>query len=54
MARTMPRTELDTRFGAFHHQGVHAGHVALVYELRPAKALGFRRGDEYSQTRWQF
>jgi hypothetical protein len=61
MARTMPRAELDTRFssdgvrdGAFHHQGVHAGHVALVYELRPAKALGFRRGEEYSQTRWQF
>jgi nitroimidazol reductase NimA-like FMN-containing flavoprotein (pyridoxamine 5'-phosphate oxidase superfamily) len=42
------------RDGAFHHQGVHAGHVALVYELRPAKALGFRRGAEYSQTRWQF
>jgi nitroimidazol reductase NimA-like FMN-containing flavoprotein (pyridoxamine 5'-phosphate oxidase superfamily) len=42
------------RDGAFHHRGVHAGHVALVYELRPAKALGFRRGAEYSQTRWQF
>lgn len=49
----------DWRFtakdGSFHHQGVHEGAVALVYELSPTKALGFfRKGAEYSQTRWTF
>jgi Pyridoxamine 5'-phosphate oxidase len=49
----------DWRFtvkdGAFHHQGVHDGAVALVYEVTPRKALGFfRKGVEYSQTRWMF
>jgi general stress protein 26 len=37
------------RDGAFHHD---AGE-ALVYEVAPATAFGFRKG-EYSQTRWHF
>jgi nitroimidazol reductase NimA-like FMN-containing flavoprotein (pyridoxamine 5'-phosphate oxidase superfamily) len=28
--------------------------VALVYEVAPRKAFGFRKGDEFSQTRWRF
>lgn len=39
----------DVRDGAFHHE---AGH-ALVYEVMPSVAFGFRKG-EYSQTRWRF
>jgi hypothetical protein len=42
------------RDGTFHHTGARAGHVALVDELRPATVFGFRRGAEYSQTRWRF
>ncbi|MEV0619458.1 pyridoxamine 5'-phosphate oxidase family protein [Nonomuraea sp. NPDC050404] len=30
-----------------------AGGAALVFEVRPAKVLGFRKGD-YAQTRWRF
>ncbi|MGP4098938.1 pyridoxamine 5'-phosphate oxidase family protein [Nonomuraea sp. KM90] len=30
-----------------------AGGVALVFEVAPAKVLGFRKGD-YAQTRWRF
>jgi hypothetical protein len=26
----------------------------LLYRLRPVKAFGFRKGDEFSQTRWVF
>ena len=37
------------RDGAFHHEGGEA----LVYEVAPARAFGFRKG-EYSQTRWRF
>ncbi|MGP3999661.1 pyridoxamine 5'-phosphate oxidase family protein [Streptomyces sp. 8N706] len=39
----------DVRDGVFHHQ---AGE-ALVYEVAPSTAFGFRKGD-YSQTRWRF
>jgi pyridoxine/pyridoxamine 5'-phosphate oxidase len=35
--------------GAFHHEGGEA----LVFEVAPATAFGFRKG-EYSQTRWRF
>ena len=28
--------------------------VALVYEVVPRQAFGFRKGDEFSQTRWSF
>jgi hypothetical protein len=40
----------DVRDGAF----VHGAGVALVYRVAPAKAFGFRKGDEFSQTRWRF
>jgi hypothetical protein len=40
----------DVRNGAFHHP---EGGQALVYELAPSTAFGFRKG-EYSQTRWRF
>ena len=39
----------DVADGAFHHQD----HRALVFEVRPAQAFGFGKG-EYSQTRWRF
>jgi nitroimidazol reductase NimA-like FMN-containing flavoprotein (pyridoxamine 5'-phosphate oxidase superfamily) len=28
--------------------------VALVFEVAPKKGFGFRKGDEFSQTRWRF
>jgi nitroimidazol reductase NimA-like FMN-containing flavoprotein (pyridoxamine 5'-phosphate oxidase superfamily) len=40
----------DVRDGAFH-QGDDI--EALVFEVSPATAFGFRKG-EYSQTRWRF
>ena len=39
----------DVRDGAFRHE---AGD-ALVFEVAPSTAFGFRKGD-YSQTRWRF
>jgi len=27
---------------------------AIVFRLRPVRGLGFRKGDEFSQTTWQF
>jgi general stress protein 26 len=30
-----------------------AGHRAVVFEVAPVRAFGFRKGD-YSQTRWRF
>jgi hypothetical protein len=27
---------------------------AIVFRLRPARGLGFRKGDEFSQTTWRF
>jgi nitroimidazol reductase NimA-like FMN-containing flavoprotein (pyridoxamine 5'-phosphate oxidase superfamily) len=39
----------DVRDGAFHHEGGEA----LLFEIVPATAFGFRKG-EYSQTRWRF
>src|SRR4051794_14352211 len=48
----------DWRFGvsdgAFVHEGAHEGSVALVYEVAPAMAFGFGKGEEFSQTRWRF
>jgi nitroimidazol reductase NimA-like FMN-containing flavoprotein (pyridoxamine 5'-phosphate oxidase superfamily) len=40
----------DVRDGAFHGE---AGNEAIVFEIRPAKVLGFGKG-EYSQTSWRF
>ena len=39
----------DVRDGAFRHDASEA----LVFEVAPATAFGFRKG-EYSQTRWRF
>jgi hypothetical protein len=40
--------------GAFFHERDHEGSRAFVYEVAPMTAFGFRKGDEFSQTRWQF
>ncbi|KUJ64384.1 pyridoxamine 5'-phosphate oxidase [Streptomyces albus subsp. albus] len=39
----------DVHDGAFHHQGGRA----LVFQVSPATAFGFRKGT-YGQTRWRF
>ena len=49
----------DVRDGAFAHEGSRLHHedltgVAFVFEVAPAKAFAFARGDQYSQTRWRF
>jgi general stress protein 26 len=44
----------DWRFGVRDGVFVHNEGVALVYEVAPRKAFGFRKGDEFSQTRWRF
>jgi general stress protein 26 len=41
------------RHGGFVH-GPTEDSFALVFEVAPAKALGFRKGEEFSQTRWRF
>jgi general stress protein 26 len=50
----------EAKYGAEWHFEVgdgafvnSAGGEALVFEVAPAKVLGFRKGD-YSQTRWRF
>ena len=40
----------DVRDGAFYGD---AGR-ALVYEVKPAKVLGFGKGEPFSQTSWRF
>ena len=46
----------DWRFAveddAFRHE--HGDGSALVFEVAPAKVLGFGKGDTFSQTRWRF
>lgn len=43
------------RDGFFVHQGLHEGAgPVLVYEVAPTRAFGFRKGQEFSQTRWTF
>jgi hypothetical protein len=43
------------RNGHFVHGGeAHEGSVARVYEVAPRKLLAFRKGREFSQTRWRF
>jgi hypothetical protein len=42
----------DVRDGAFRHSG--GEQVALVFEVAPTQAFGFRKGNEFSQTRWSF
>jgi nitroimidazol reductase NimA-like FMN-containing flavoprotein (pyridoxamine 5'-phosphate oxidase superfamily) len=41
------------RDGAFVH-AAQPDSVVLVYEVAPGKALGFGKGEEFSQTRWSF
>jgi len=38
--------------GRFEAAGVSEGQ--LVFEIRPAKAFGFAKGDTFSQTRWRW
>jgi hypothetical protein len=45
---------VDVRDGAFVRVGEHEGSVAYVFEVAPRKAFGFRKGTEFSQTRWRF
>lgn len=40
----------EVRDSAFHHEGGEA----WVYEVSPHKVLGFEKGDQPGQTRWQF
>ncbi|MET9659730.1 pyridoxamine 5'-phosphate oxidase family protein [Streptomyces sp. NPDC006510] len=49
-AKYGPDWHFDVRDGSF----VHAGHVALVFQVRPRKAFGFGKGARFSQTRWRF
>lgn len=48
----------DWRFtvddSAFVHDAPNEGSVALVFEVFPKTAFGFRKGEEFSQTRWRF
>jgi hypothetical protein len=41
------------RDGVFVH-GADEASTAVVYEVAPRKAFGFRKGEEFSQTRWLF
>jgi general stress protein 26 len=42
----------DVSDGLFRHSSGEG--VALVFEVAPRKAFGFRKGGEFSQTRWRF
>jgi hypothetical protein len=43
----------SVRDGAFVH-GPDEGAIAVVFEVVPKTAFGFRKGEEFSQTRWRF
>jgi general stress protein 26 len=51
--------EFEDKYGSDWHFGVRAGVFvgdggeALVFEVRPRKVFGFRKGN-YAQTRWRF
>lgn len=40
------------RDGVFTHRGMDAR--VIVFRVRPARGLGFRKGDAFSQTTWRF
>jgi general stress protein 26 len=42
------------RDGAFHHREGGVDHRALVFEVVPATAFGFGKGEPFSQTRYRF
>jgi nitroimidazol reductase NimA-like FMN-containing flavoprotein (pyridoxamine 5'-phosphate oxidase superfamily) len=44
--------DYEVRDGAFVHRGMEG--AILVFRVRPARALGFRKGDAFSQTTWRF
>jgi general stress protein 26 len=44
----------DVQDRAFVHEDAGKQHVALVFQVTPAKVLGFRKGEPYGQTRWRF
>jgi nitroimidazol reductase NimA-like FMN-containing flavoprotein (pyridoxamine 5'-phosphate oxidase superfamily) len=44
----------QVRDGVFVHDAPHEDSVAAVYEVAPTTAFGFRKGAEFSQTRWRF
>jgi hypothetical protein len=50
-AKYDPPFHFTVRDGAFLNSG---GGQALVYEVTPAKAFGFGKGESFSQTRWRF
>ncbi|MEU2430036.1 pyridoxamine 5'-phosphate oxidase family protein [Streptomyces sp. NPDC007861] len=50
-AKYGPVWHFEVRDGAFHSPG---GGRALVFEVAPATAFGFAKGDVYGQTRWRF
>jgi hypothetical protein len=43
--------DFEARDGAFVDPG--SGGRAIVFRVRPARGLGFRKGDRFSQTTWQ-
>ena len=54
-AKYGPDWRFTVRDGFFFHPGADEGAEPVpVYEVTPTKAFGFRKGAEYSQTRWTF
>jgi uncharacterized pyridoxamine 5'-phosphate oxidase family protein len=51
-AKYGPDWRFEVRDGFFVHPGGTG--AVLVFEVVPRKAFGFRKGEEYSQTRWTF
>jgi Pyridoxamine 5'-phosphate oxidase len=55
VAKYGPDWRFTVRDGQFFHAGAGEGAgPVLVFELTPARGFGFRKGEEYSQTRWVF
>src|SRR6266508_5444353 len=50
-AKYGPDWHFDVDNGAFNGQ---EGNVAVVFEVAPATAFGFGKGNVFSQTRWRF
>jgi hypothetical protein len=48
-----PDWRFGVRDGAFLHEGAHEGSIALVFQVEPVTVFGFRKGEEFSQTRWR-
>jgi nitroimidazol reductase NimA-like FMN-containing flavoprotein (pyridoxamine 5'-phosphate oxidase superfamily) len=50
LAKYGPEWTFTVVDGAFHHEGG----TALVFEVAPATAFGFGKGEPFSQTRYRF